>query len=160
MSQVTDIRTGKCTSSLKHGMRISDGGVSWVICVCPQSDLRTHHDASADGAATRTASAPLFKYLAELWVSRSFVAYCAKHQQSACVARPLTPRVYTLTESTATESSSTAESPGTAESPWAPSTLVQQQQQGLRLVHFSAQLERLLWDRGARRDCEARVKGV
>jgi len=32
--------------------------------------------------------------------------------------------------------------------------------QGLTLVHFSAQLERFLWDRGARRGCVARVKGV
>jgi len=33
--------------------------------------------------------------------------------------------------------------------------------QGLTLVHFSAQLERFVWDRGcARRDCVARVKGV
>jgi hypothetical protein len=31
--------------------------------------------------------------------------------------------------------------------------------QGLTLVHFSAQLERFLWDRDARRDCVARVKG-
>jgi hypothetical protein len=32
--------------------------------------------------------------------------------------------------------------------------------QGLTLVHFSAQLERFVWDRGARRDCVARIKGV
>jgi hypothetical protein len=33
-------------------------------------------------------------------------------------------------------------------------------QQGLTLVHFSAQLERFVWDRGARRGCVGRVKGV
>jgi hypothetical protein len=32
--------------------------------------------------------------------------------------------------------------------------------QGLTLVHFPAQLERFLWDMGARRGCVVRVKGV
>jgi len=32
--------------------------------------------------------------------------------------------------------------------------------QGLTLVHFSAQLERFVWDRGARKGCVARVEGM
>ena len=32
--------------------------------------------------------------------------------------------------------------------------------QGLTLVHSSAQLERFLWDKGLRKGCVARVKGV